>query len=165
MILVTVGAQMPFDRLVAAVDRWAVEAGREDVFAQIGRSRYRPRNIRFSAFVDPAQLQDCFRQADLIISHAGAGSVLNALWLKRPILVMPRRAYLKETRNDHQVAMARRFERLGYVTVARDESEIREKLRRIDRLPASRAIGCDAQPRLLEAVRRFIEEPGKTRTE
>ena len=35
MILVTVGSQEPFDRLIIAVDEWAASSGRSDVFAQI----------------------------------------------------------------------------------------------------------------------------------
>ncbi len=37
MIFVTVGEQLPFDRLVRAVDEWAAASGKE-VFAQIGNS-------------------------------------------------------------------------------------------------------------------------------
>ena len=42
MIFVTVGAQMPFDRMCKAVDAWAAKRGRSDVFAQIGETEWRP---------------------------------------------------------------------------------------------------------------------------
>jgi UDP-N-acetylglucosamine transferase subunit ALG13 len=53
VIFVTVGAQMPFDRLVKAVDQWAGENGREDIYAQIGQSDYRPSNIQWTKFLKP----------------------------------------------------------------------------------------------------------------
>lgn len=158
MIFVTVGAQMPFDRLVRTVDQWAAETERDDVFAQIGESSYRPHRIDFRRFILPEQFERCFRQADVIVSHAGAGSVLTALRVQRPILVMPRLGRLNETRNDHQVAMAGRFEQLGYVTVAGDEIELRRKLHHIDDLATGQRIGDAADPRLLDTIRRFIEE-------
>ena len=50
MILVTVGAQMPFDRMIEVVDTWAGETGRDDVFAQIADAQYRPRHIPYVSF-------------------------------------------------------------------------------------------------------------------
>ena len=40
MIFVTVGSQLPFDRLVRAVDDWAAGNGGAAAFAQIGASSY-----------------------------------------------------------------------------------------------------------------------------
>ena len=41
MILVTVGSQLPFDRLVRAVETWARAAGRTDVVFQVGDGGHR----------------------------------------------------------------------------------------------------------------------------
>ena len=57
MILVTVGAQMPFDRMTRAVDAWAGERGRTDVFAQIGPTDFIPQNIEWTAFLEPEQFR------------------------------------------------------------------------------------------------------------
>ena len=48
-----------------------------------------------------------------IVAHAGMGTILTALEIGKPLLVMPRRAALGEHRNDHQLATARRFADLG----------------------------------------------------
>ena len=118
MIFVTVGTQLPFDRLIAAVDAWAGETGVGDVFAQIGPTAYVPRHIEFAQFIPPAECAQRMREADAIVAHAGMGTILNALQLGKPLLVMPRRASLGEHRNEHQSATARRFEELGSVAVA-----------------------------------------------
>ena len=91
MIFVTVGAQMPFDRLVRAVDEWAGQSGTRDVFAQIGTTDLRPRHIEWVSFLQPAEFLERVRAARLIIAHAGMGSILTALGLGKQILVMPRR--------------------------------------------------------------------------
>ena len=134
MIFVTVGAQMAFDRLVRSVDEWAGDRGRRDVFAQIGPSRYQPRYIQHSRFVDPIEFHRNVEQADAIVAHAGMGSIISAVELGKPILVMPRRGDLGETRNDHQVATAERFKSLRLVEVATDERELLCKLDDLDRL-------------------------------
>ena len=64
MIFVTVGHQMPFDRLISAVDKWAAERGRDDVFAQIGETELRPRHIRWAAKVDPGEFRERVEAAD-----------------------------------------------------------------------------------------------------
>jgi len=156
VIFVTVGHQMPFDRLVTAVDAWAARNARDDVFAQIGETSYRPGHIQWVARMDPDEFRDRVAAADAIVSHAGMGTILTALELGRPIVVMPRVARLSETRNDHQVATAVRFRELGRVSVAMDESEIPAALDGLGGLSGGDRISPEASPRLIDAVRTFI---------
>jgi UDP-N-acetylglucosamine transferase subunit ALG13 len=160
-VFVTVGAQMPFDRLVHAVDAWALARGRGDVLAQIGPSESPPSFVRHVRFLDPARFEAAFAEASLIVAHAGTGSILSALERGKPIVVMPRRAALRETRNDHQVATARRFASLGKIPVAWDEHELPEVLdRTLARLrdePDALRVGRAASPELVRALRAFIE--------
>ncbi|MCA9417691.1 MAG: glucuronosyltransferase [Candidatus Omnitrophica bacterium] len=158
MIFVTVGAQMPFNRLVEAVDQWAGETGREDIFAQIGPTDWRPGYIQWTKFLDSAQFFEKFDAADTIVAHAGMGTILSALVRGKSILVMPRQGSLRETRNDHQVATAKRLLDLGKVEVAFDEKELLEKLQAIDRLKKPSPIGPYASPDLIEAIQRFVRE-------
>lgn len=156
MILVTVGAQMPFDRLVGAVDTWAEQRGRDDVFAQVGPGSRKPRHIEWCEFLDPAAYRERCTAADAIVAHAGMGSILTALELGKPLLIMPRRGDLRETRNDHQVATARRFSGKCGVSVALDERELPAKLDTLGTLAAGERIAPFASTELLEAVREFI---------
>ncbi len=162
MIFVTVGHQMPFDRLIQAVDEWAGEVGRDDVFAQIGSASYEPCHIRWESFLDPDEFRHRIREATALIAHAGTGSILTALEYGKPILVMPRRAALHETRNDHQVATAERFAEQDNVLVALDEMELAGQLGRLDELSLDdlERISAKASPELLRAVKSFIDEPG-----
>jgi UDP-N-acetylglucosamine transferase subunit ALG13 len=92
VIFVTVGTQLPFDRMVAAVDAWAALAPGQQVFAQIGPTDLRPRHIDHRAFVSPAECHELMLAADAIVAHAGMGTILRALELGKPLLVLPRRA-------------------------------------------------------------------------
>lgn len=158
MIFLTVGAQMPFDRLVRTVDQWAGERGRDDVFAQIGLTDYRPSNIQWTQFLDPAEFKRRCEAARVVIAHAGTGSIITALQLGRPILIMPRRASLQETRSDHQVGTAERFRRFESVTVAWDEKELLARLEGIDNLSGRQHIEPYASRELVAAIREFIED-------
>ena len=70
---------------------------------------------------------------------------------------MPRRASLRETRNDHQVATAEQFRRFGSVAVAWDEKELLAKLEGIDDLVGSPSVGSHASGELVGAIRGFID--------
>jgi UDP-N-acetylglucosamine transferase subunit ALG13 len=157
VIFVTVGAQTPFDRLVHAVDAWAKERGRDDVFAQIGSSDRPPPYLRWAKFLDPHDFLAMYRDAELVVAHAGTGSILQALELGKRIVVMPRRAALGETRNDHQLATAERFRALGRIPVAWDEAELAPLLDRANGIDAPAAhLGPHASPELLDALRAFL---------
>jgi UDP-N-acetylglucosamine transferase subunit ALG13 len=156
VIFVTVGAQMPFDRMVRAVDDWAGQRGRRDVFAQIGTTGFRPAHIGWAALLEPDQFRARVNEARVIVAHAGMGSILTALESGKPILVMPRRGDLMETRNDHQVATAEQFRKLGRVAVAMDERELPARLDELEGLSRGEPISRHASPRLLAAVRAFI---------
>ena len=158
MIFVTVGAQMPFDRLIKAIDKWALESGRDDVFAQIGETDFRPMNIQWTPFLSTEEFKQRYETAKVIIAHAGTGSIITALQLGKPILVMPRRANLRETRNDHQVATVEQFRRFDSVSVALDENELICRLEEIDNLQGQRSINSYASHELLRAIRNFINE-------
>lgn len=155
-IFVTVGAQMPFDRLVLGVDRWASGADGCRVFAQIGPDAQKPAHIEWTEFLEPPQFRERVLGSDVLVAHAGMGSILTALQYGKPVLVMPRRGSLRETRNDHQVATAERFKALGKVAVAMDESELAGELDRLRGLRSVDRISEFASDDLIRALRDFI---------
>lgn len=167
MIFVTVGTQGPFDRLVRAVDRWAAATGRTDVLAQIGPRAWRPSHVRWTASLEPAEFRRTFEEAELIVSHAGIGTLVAALELGKTIVVLPRRARLHEHRNDHQMATAEHFCRKHGVAVAESEADLAPQLDAALRMAAKELIPVPrvlAPTRmLLETVRGFIAGPhGRT---
>lgn len=165
MIFVTVGSQEPFDRLIGAVDEWAGLRARSDVFAQIASSTLHPQHIRFTHFVEPSEFNHIMEETRIIVAHAGMGSIISALELGKPIVVMPRRAEFRETRNDHQVATAERFGAQGRIIVAMDENELPAKLDHALTLGETDRIQAQASPHLIATIRNFLEgRPGLTET-
>lgn len=157
MIFVTVGSQMAFDRLINAVDRWAGQNGRSDIFAQIGPSDLQPEYVQWARELTPVEFREYMRKATVIIAHAGMGTILTALELGKPLLVMPRRGSLQETRNDHQIATAKRFSEQGRLIVAYDEDSLTQKLDVLTHLKPGQQIDPQASIELLDRLRRFVD--------
>jgi UDP-N-acetylglucosamine transferase subunit ALG13 len=157
VIFVTVGAQMPFDRLIRAVDEWAMSRDRSDVFAQIGPSSYCSKAIATIPFIDPPEFRKRVEVASVIVAHAGMGTIITALEYGKPIIVMPRMGNLRETRNDHQVATAKHLAGEGRVVVAFDEQQLIEKLDQLEKPRKTEHIEPHGSPRLIGTLRNFIE--------
>ncbi|MQX38242.1 glycosyltransferase [Roseospira navarrensis] len=131
MIFVTVGTQDPFDRLVRPVDAWCARHPDVPVVGQVidpGPEGHRPRHFEWTSYMAPAVYRDTFARAKLIVGHAGMGSIITAMDLQKPIIVMPRRAALREQRNDHQYATAMRLGDRPGVYVALDEADLTARL-------------------------------------
>ncbi|MBV9826387.1 MAG: hypothetical protein JO001_12020 [Alphaproteobacteria bacterium] len=156
MIFLTVGTQLPFDRLVATVDAWLESHATTRTFAQIGESPYRPNHMEWANFLTATQFREHVSAANVIVSHAGIGSLLMSLMARKPMIVMPRQAALNEIRNDHQLATVKWLRELPGITVVDDEDGLATALSRRDwqqpdEMPRT------ASPKLLAAVRDFIE--------
>lgn len=161
MIFLTVGTQLPFDRLVAAVDAWAVRHPEQEIFGQIsepGPSGYRPKNFDWVADLNPADFEARFRAASRVVAHAGMGTIISALGEGKPLLVMPRRPHLGEQRNDHQFATVRRVCPRPGILVAYDAEELMERMDALLACGTREAgpIARFAEKRLTEAIRAAI---------
>jgi UDP-N-acetylglucosamine transferase subunit ALG13 len=129
MIFVTVGSQLPFDRLIRGLDQLASELSL-DVFAQIGTGEYEPKNLHWERLLAPSRFKELIVEATLIVSHAGIGSVLSAQRSGKAILVFPRLASYGEHRNDHQLATLRALRGRDGIYTAETIAEISEILKR-----------------------------------
>lgn len=157
MIFLTVGTQFPFDRLVRAVDEAIGENGLdEQVFAQVGASTYRPKNFETVAELEKSLFDKYISEANGIISHAGMGCITMALEYRKPLLVMPRLKKYDEVVNDHQVAIAKKFERLGHLLAAYSAEDLLNKIKVLrDFIPLERRTTSEA---VAERVSNFLRQ-------
>jgi len=156
LILLSVGTQFPFDRLVRLVDDWAFAQGRTDVMAQVGPSKLHVRAVKPFGLVSPSEFRDLQASAQVTISHAGMGSILTALECGKPIIVMPRDHQRGEHRNDHQVATARKLEHTPGVYVAWDDAQLLDYLGRLHELAGATGASAKAPEAFTLQLKSFI---------
>mgnify|MGYP000131102373 CR=1 FL=1 len=158
MILVSVGTQLGFDRLMVAIDSWAADNKELEIIAQIGPGKFIPRNFKSVQFFQNNEFNEKFEEADVIISHAGMGNIIGAMELNKNIIIMPRKASLGEHRNEHQLGTADAFRCKTNIHVVEDEGALRSAL---DKLIHSKTGGTNTKiplPSLLcENIKVFIE--------
>ena len=127
LILVCVGAsEYKFDRLLKIIDELCDEdilKGNE-IIAQTGNADYKPRNYKNFSLIGRDEFQRYTNQADLIITHAGTGSVIPPLKLGKKVIVFPRREKYKEHLDDHQLELRDVFVNAGYTLGAEDKESL-----------------------------------------
>ena len=164
MIFLTIGTHEPFDRLIKAFDEWYVSTGRDDdVVAQVtDRATYHPKGFDTVPSLAPEPYKQTCERASVIVSHAGMGSIITAMSYGKPIVILPRRGHLNETRNDHQFSTAKKFANRSGVFVAMSEDDLGPTLdAALTQMGATDtqngSISLFANPSLITALRDFIQ--------
>jgi exopolysaccharide biosynthesis glucuronosyltransferase PssE len=132
MIFVTVGySQFSFDRMISSVDNIFLGLGieRGEVFFQVGTSKYLPRSGNCCTYTDFEDMSQYVRAADLVISHAGVGSILLCLINNKKPIIFPRLKQYGEHVDDHQLQLANRLKSSGLVFCPSGTRELRDAIR------------------------------------
>lgn len=126
-------AHQPFRRLLDEVARIAPQLP-QPVLVQYGHTVFDSPACQTTAFMDMEVFVQHVQQAELLILHAGAGSVIHAVQAGKVPVVMPRRVALGEHVNDHQLQFARMLAENKKIVLAEDPSSLlvaaQEALRR-----------------------------------
>lgn len=155
-IFVTVGSMLPFDRLVKAMDAWAAENPKAQVFAQIGETALKPKNIEFAAMIGPAEYRERFASADLVVSHVGMGTVITAFECGKPVVMLPRSPELMEVTSNHQIATAKWLVGRSGIHIVSSENELADAIADSLGSQGVSKIETGTRERLIGAIREFI---------
>lgn len=157
MIFVTIGSMFPFDRLIRAMDDWAAAHPGEELLAQIGDGAYEPAHMRWVRALPRSEFAEAVARAELVVGHAGMGTVITAGEFGKAVVIMPRRAARGEHTNDHQVDTAAWLGGRRGVFVADQEGDIPARLARARAGGDVDGVGEGAPSDFLARIRAFAE--------
>lgn len=108
------------------------------------------------AFIDMPRFETLVKSAEVLILHAGAGSVLNAVRAGRLPVIVPRRAVLGEHVNDHQVDFARQLATEGRILLVEDVADLEDAVTKA-RTSAALSTACMTMiPPLVDAINEVL---------
>lgn len=145
---------LDFARLVRKMDAIAAGTG-ERVVVQAGLSRTVPQHCEHFAFRPRDEIVALVAEARVVVTHAGIGSVIDALKAGRPLVVVPRLRRFGEHNNDHQLDLARAVERRGWGRMVKEIDELDALCARV---PTPYAGYAPARESLIASVRSSIED-------
>jgi UDP-N-acetylglucosamine transferase subunit ALG13 len=150
VIFVTVGTtEVPFARLIRALDRLPAD----ELCVQYGGGPPPTRAAEAVAFMSYDEVMERLDAADVVVCHAGAGSILCARRAGHTPVVMPRVKRLSEAVNDDQTELARALAREGKVSPVYEASRLAEA---VAAGPPRHSPSANGELPLLAAVRAAV---------
>jgi UDP-N-acetylglucosamine transferase subunit ALG13 len=132
LLFATVGATLPFPRLVASVAALKSRSEIEDeVIIQRGEDGPIPDGVTSFATAPFAEMLSYMRRARIVVCHGGTGSLITALREGCHVIAMPRSFAAGEHYDDHQNEIVEAFRDRGLIQIARTEEELAAALRRV----------------------------------
>ena len=159
MIYVTVGNDYRgFNRLLSKIDEIAPRVP-TDILIQRGYSSFSPEHAPFFDFVPMERAMEYLRTSELVVSHAGIGTIILCKEYGTPLVILPRRKKYREHMNDHQLEVAEALERRKgeNIYVAKGEEELEEKI--FEALNSNKPSPTPSTGRmnLIRTIKEFVE--------
>ena len=133
MILVILGTQdKEFPRLLQAVEKEIKKGSiKEKVVVQAGQTKYESDCMEIFDLLPAPEFDRLMDEADIIITHGGAGSILGAIKRGKKVIAAARLAEYKEHHNDHQKQIIGEFVKQGYILELSDFNQLGKLLKEI----------------------------------
>lgn len=135
MIFVTVGTDPHnFNRLIEYIESLKLEKViKEQVILQYGYTpiSQKVKGINYIDFCPSEKFRHYLKQADFIISHGGLGNILQAINLKKKVIVVPRIKKFNEHENDHQLEISEQLSLEKKVLLAQDKASLARSIKNI----------------------------------
>ncbi len=113
MIFVTLGTQdKQFKRLLDAVEKLEID---EKIIAQTGSTDYVSNKMEIHRYLTSDEFLKYMQDARVVITHAGVGTLIQGLKLKKKMIVAARKKKYKEHVNNHQEQILKTFADDGYI--------------------------------------------------
>jgi len=119
-----------FERLVKKMDEIAKNID-EEVVIQRGYTKFKPEHAKCFDFKREDYLNEIFKESRLIISHAGAGTILTIMSLGKPCIIVPRLKKYDEHIDDQQIELAEHLKHKG-IKVTYDVDELESFIKNIE---------------------------------
>ncbi|MFC7321851.1 PssE/Cps14G family polysaccharide biosynthesis glycosyltransferase [Halobacillus campisalis] len=158
MIFVVLGThELQFRRLLAEVERLK-KAGviQEEVVVQNGNTSFESDVLTLKPFVTYDEMDALFDQADLVVTHAGTGSVTTALKKGKKVIAAARLKEYGEHNDDHQLELIEVFLEQGYILNWGKGEDLEDVLHQVDSFnPPPFQSG---KTQMIQLIKDFIEK-------
>ncbi|GGW79597.1 PssE/Cps14G family polysaccharide biosynthesis glycosyltransferase [Salegentibacter mishustinae] len=104
----------------------------EEVIVQSGHTQFDSEYMKMRSFISPDELTELYKQARVVITQAGTGSLIKGMKLNKKIIAIPRLAKYGEVVDDHQEEILHEFTKLNYILPWTEDIALEEVLSKID---------------------------------
>jgi len=158
MILVILGTQdKEFPRLLEAVEKEIKNGNIKDkVVVQAGQTKYESDCMEIFDLLPAPEFNKLMDKADIVITHGGAGSILNALKKNKKVIAAARLAKYGEHHNDHQKQIIGEFVKQGYILELEDFDKLGDLLKKIKKFKTKKFVSNTNN--MIKLIENYIED-------
>lgn len=163
MIFVILGTQdKQFERLLKEVERLILEGViTKRVIVQTGTTSYTSDVMEIHSMLPMDQFLDYIQKSDYIITHGGAGTILDAMKQHKKIIAVPRLKAYGEHENDHQTQIIQKFAQEQYLIGCNGVEDLKEAIEQIDQFKPN--ICTFGNTKMIETITHYIENTNSTK--
>jgi len=156
MIFVTVGTHYyGFERLIKKIDEIAGKID-EEVVAQIGSTRYKPKNMTYFSFMeDEEKFLELYKKARIIITHGGVGNLFKIYSFQKPVIIVPRLKKFNEHIDDHQLEITEVLKNEEEAVIVYDIEDLEDALKK------AKKISIKENKKLVSFLKNYIQDMKK----
>lgn len=143
MIFVTIGTTYPFEALVKEVDKITPDLN-EKVIVQNGRNKYLPKHCNYFDF--KASIKEIMLEANLVITHGGAGTCFEALLMHKKIIGVAN----PDVHDNHQEDLLQKLSQEGYLVWCKDLDDLPVLIRDKREMKPYHTPECGIHERIME---------------
>ena len=159
MILVTLGTQKEqFTRLLDYIEESNIK---DEIIVQAGHTKYESKKMKIFDFIPYEKMNEYIDKADLIITHAGTGSVLMPLKKNKKVIVCARDMKYDEHVDNHQQELVEVFASEGYVLELNEEIKLDDLVKKMKKFKPKKYVSNTNN--FLENLKKEIEEEKKVK--
>lgn len=129
MTLVTLGTQhQEFTRLLDYIEKSDLKG---EIIVQAGYTKYESKRMKIFNFISYDEMEKYIDKSDLVITHAGTGSIVMPLKKDKKVIACARLSKFGEHVDDHQVELVDVFYSEGYILKVDEDTSLNEVLKNI----------------------------------
>lgn len=131
MILVTLGTQhQEFTRLLDYIENSNLQ---DEIIVQAGYTKYKSNKMKIFDFISYEEMGKYIDKCDLVITHAGTGSIVMPLKKEKKVIACARLSKFGEHVDDHQVELVDVFYSEGYILKIDENTSLDDIIKDIKR--------------------------------
>ena len=99
---------------------------------QAGSTKFESKNMQILDYISVKKFEELMDRADIVICHAGVGTILTALKKNKKIIAAARLKEYGEHVNDHQLQILDNFTKEGYLLALEDFDKLDVVLKQVE---------------------------------
>lgn len=138
MILITLGTQkQSFERLLKYVEESNIN---DDIIVQAGYTKFKSKKMKIFDFIPYDEMGKYIDECDLVITHAGTGSILTPLKKGKKVIGCARLSKYGEHVDDHQTELIKIFTEQNFILELNEDNKLDDLMKNIKKFKPNKFV-------------------------